>query len=169
MAKTLELEELANLISQLSLSSSQDKWEFTLCTSRRFIVQSLRYLINDSSTATDQTTTRWNKLVPIKVNISSWRVVHARLPTRVNLDVRGIDLHSVRCPLCDDDVEMEVHLFISCKIAKETWSNVLKWWKLNNLQFSSIINIITLADQACLSPALYPIFDAVVQSTIWIL
>ncbi|GJY16084.1 integrase, catalytic region, zinc finger, CCHC-type containing protein [Tanacetum coccineum] len=120
MAKTLELEELANLISQLSLSSSQDKWEFTLCTSRRFIVQSLRYLINDSSTATDQTNTRWNKLVPNKVNISSWRVVHARLPTRVNLDVRGIDLHSVRCPLCDDDVEMEVHLFISCKIAKET-------------------------------------------------
>ncbi|GKD87973.1 RNA-directed DNA polymerase, eukaryota, reverse transcriptase zinc-binding domain protein [Tanacetum coccineum] len=143
MAKTLELEELANLISQLSLSSSQDKWEFNLCTSRRFIVQSLRYLINDSSTATDQTTTRWNKLVPIKVNISSWRVVHARLPTRVNLDVRGIDLHSVRCPLCDDDVEMEVHLFISYKIAKETWSNVLKWWKLSNLHFLSIIDIIT--------------------------
>ncbi|GJU35576.1 RNA-directed DNA polymerase, eukaryota, reverse transcriptase zinc-binding domain protein [Tanacetum coccineum] len=168
-AETLELEELANLISQLSFSSSQDKWEFTLCTSRRFTVQSLRYLINNSSTATDETTTRWNKVVPIKVNISSWRVVYSRLPTRVNLDVRGIDLYSVRCPLCDDDVETEVHLFISCKIAKETWSNVLKWRKLNNLQFSSIIDIITLADQACLSSALHPIFDAFVQSTIWIL
>ncbi|GJZ17391.1 RNA-directed DNA polymerase, eukaryota, reverse transcriptase zinc-binding domain protein [Tanacetum coccineum] len=119
-AETLELEELANLISQLNLSSSQDKWKFTSCTSRRFRVQSLRYLINNSSTATDQTTTRWNKLVPIKVNISSWRVVQARPPTSVNLDIRGIDLHSVHCPLCDDDVETKVHLFISCKIAKET-------------------------------------------------
>ncbi|GJS86409.1 RNA-directed DNA polymerase, eukaryota [Tanacetum coccineum] len=41
------------------------------------------------------------------------------VPTRVNLDKRGIDLDSVRCPLCNDDIETKDHVFALCSIAKE--------------------------------------------------
>ncbi|GJY72694.1 ribonuclease H-like domain-containing protein [Tanacetum coccineum] len=41
---------------------------------------------------------RWNILIPIKLDIHSWRVAIDRLPTRCNLDSRGIDLDSTRCP-----------------------------------------------------------------------
>ncbi|GKE18422.1 RNA-directed DNA polymerase, eukaryota, reverse transcriptase zinc-binding domain protein, partial [Tanacetum coccineum] len=47
------------------------------------------------------------------------------VPTRVNLDKRGIDLDSVRCPLCDDDIEIEDHLFALCSIAKDVWKEVM--------------------------------------------
>ena len=56
------------------------------------------------------TPSRWNKLIPIKVNIASWRFENRRVPTRVNLDHRGIDLDSVRCPICDEDLETEEHI-----------------------------------------------------------
>ncbi|GJS91301.1 hypothetical protein Tco_0773937 [Tanacetum coccineum] len=35
--------------------------------------------------------TRWVKAVPIKINILAWKVCLDRLPTRLNLSLRGID------------------------------------------------------------------------------
>ena len=61
------------------------------------------------------------------------RVANESLPTRVNLDRRGIDLHLVRCPVCDDDLETENHIFVHCVIAKQMWAEILKWWNLHNL------------------------------------
>ncbi|PWA72896.1 hypothetical protein CTI12_AA264790 [Artemisia annua] len=56
-----------------------------------------------------------------KVNILAWCVSNQRLPTRYNLDRRGIDLHSTRCPVCDDDIETEEHLFATCPAAIDSW------------------------------------------------
>ncbi|PWA81239.1 reverse transcriptase zinc-binding domain-containing protein [Artemisia annua] len=76
--------------------------------------------------------TRWNKNLPIKINVHTWRLYLDRLPTRCNLDSRGIDLHSSRCPVCDGDIETAQHLFIDCPIASGLWRMVIKWWKLAN-------------------------------------
>ncbi|GJV16770.1 hypothetical protein Tco_1362093 [Tanacetum coccineum] len=40
---------------------------------------------------------RWNNLVPGKINILAWRIRNYRLPTRANIDKRGIDIHSILC------------------------------------------------------------------------
>ncbi|GKB07450.1 ankyrin repeat-containing domain, PGG domain protein [Tanacetum coccineum] len=56
--------------------------------------------------------TRWNRVVPLKLNINTWRVVNGRMATRSNLDRK--DLDSVRCPLCDDEIETEEHIFVHC-------------------------------------------------------
>ncbi|PWA42894.1 SET domain group 37 [Artemisia annua] len=34
--------------------------------------------------------------------------------------ISGIDHHSIRCPVCDDDIGTELHLFIKCTVAKNT-------------------------------------------------
>nr|GEY12020.1 RNA-directed DNA polymerase, eukaryota, reverse transcriptase zinc-binding domain protein [Tanacetum cinerariifolium] len=75
-----------------------------------FSVKAMRLLIMNRTPAS-LPATRWNRFIPIKINISTWRVLNERLPTRYNLDMRGIDLHTVRCPICDDGIEMEFHLF----------------------------------------------------------
>ena len=112
----LHLEELINLVSQLHLSSTEDKWVFDGKVSCGFSVKAMRLLIMNMTPASTPTT-RWNRLIPIKINISSWRVLNERLPTRYNLDMRGIDLHTVRCPICDYGIETEFHLFGQCKVA----------------------------------------------------
>ncbi|GKD07621.1 RNA-directed DNA polymerase, eukaryota, reverse transcriptase zinc-binding domain protein, partial [Tanacetum coccineum] len=68
----------------------------------------------------------WNKFVPIKVNILSWRIGQKRLPTRLNLDHRGIDLDSLLCPFCNEDQESELHLFGACEVASSLWEAVFQ-------------------------------------------
>ncbi|GJR77559.1 zinc knuckle CX2CX4HX4C containing protein [Tanacetum coccineum] len=64
--------------------------------------------------ATTEEEIRWNRILPIKVNINTWRLCLDRLPTRCNLDARGVDLDSTRCPICDEDLESSQHLFVEC-------------------------------------------------------
>ncbi|GKC69920.1 RNA-directed DNA polymerase, eukaryota, reverse transcriptase zinc-binding domain protein, partial [Tanacetum coccineum] len=108
----------------------------------------MRLYISTANHPSSTTQSRWNKYLPSKVNISSWRIKNQRLPTRLNLDKRGIDLHSVRCPICDDDLESENHIFVECIVAKDTWSAILKWWGIQNLNILSLNDVIELADRA---------------------
>ncbi|GKA74949.1 RNA-directed DNA polymerase, eukaryota, reverse transcriptase zinc-binding domain protein [Tanacetum coccineum] len=48
--------------------------------------------------------TGWNEFLPSKVKILSWRVTNWKIATSGNLDRRGIDLDSIRCPLCNEDI-----------------------------------------------------------------
>lgn len=68
---------------------------------------------------------KWNKNIPIKAN--------ARLPTRLNLVARGIDIDSSRCPNCDSDLESEEHLFITCPVAIGVWKGIIKWCPFKKL------------------------------------
>ncbi|XP_071716755.1 uncharacterized protein [Rutidosis leptorrhynchoides] len=80
-----------------------------------------------------------NNLIPKKVEILVWKTRKKRL--RVELDKRGVDLYSTRCPVCDEDLESVEHLFVSCKFSKDVWSRIFKWWNFNlpqNLVFSDL-------------------------------
>ncbi|GKA93191.1 RNA-directed DNA polymerase, eukaryota, reverse transcriptase zinc-binding domain protein [Tanacetum coccineum] len=92
LAEILELTDLQNLLTNLHLSMDQDLWEFTQDTTRIFSVNSMRKTISNTSVDPTSQQTRWNKLLPFKVNILAWRIAKKRLPTRANLDKRGIDL-----------------------------------------------------------------------------
>ncbi|XP_071690820.1 uncharacterized protein [Rutidosis leptorrhynchoides] len=76
-----------------------------------------------------------NGLVPKKVEVFIWRARLGRIPVRFELDKRGIDLNSVRCPICDGDIETVKHIFFSCQVAKDIWAKVLKWWGYNSAIF----------------------------------
>ncbi|XP_071699502.1 uncharacterized protein [Rutidosis leptorrhynchoides] len=49
------------------------------------------------------------------------------LPVRIEPDIKGIDLHMVQCPLCDDDLESVDHSLIFCSHAQMVWDRVFKW------------------------------------------
>ncbi|GJR69755.1 RNA-directed DNA polymerase, eukaryota [Tanacetum coccineum] len=51
------------------------------------------------------TATRWVKYVPIKINVFAWKVFLDRLPTRSNLQHRGVLVSDLLCPLCSSDQE----------------------------------------------------------------
>ncbi|GJW13151.1 RNA-directed DNA polymerase, eukaryota, reverse transcriptase zinc-binding domain protein [Tanacetum coccineum] len=61
--------------------------------------------------------TTWNNLVPKKVNIFAWRAVRGRLPVRIELDKKGIDLHTILCPNCDEMCETIDHSLVFCNEA----------------------------------------------------
>ncbi|GKA47256.1 putative RNA-directed DNA polymerase, eukaryota, reverse transcriptase zinc-binding domain protein [Tanacetum coccineum] len=89
------------------------------------------------------------------------------LPSRVNLDHRGIDLDSVRCPLCNDDIETETHAFVNCSLARCIWKDVFSWWQLPNTSITNLDDLFSLPDRITMESKLKPFFDVVVNASIW--
>nr|GFB38420.1 RNA-directed DNA polymerase, eukaryota [Tanacetum cinerariifolium] len=92
------LTDLATLLDSVVLNNSKDRWYCDLSGDGEFRVKELRNFIDDKYLPSRTEATRWVKLVPIKVNIFVWRARRDCLPTRTNLEHRGVDLLSVlRC------------------------------------------------------------------------
>ncbi|GJZ08932.1 RNA-directed DNA polymerase, eukaryota, reverse transcriptase zinc-binding domain protein, partial [Tanacetum coccineum] len=140
-AKQNELIDLSSLLSHLRLLETLDVWECTIDKTRSSTMKGMRSHIMNQSTVTVLTPFRWNRLLPIKVNILCWRIISLRLPRRLSLDYRGVDLDSVRCPICDNDIENEEHLFVHCDVSINTWARVLQWWSPKYNGISSISEV----------------------------
>lgn len=93
-----------------------------------------------------------------------------RLPARSNLDKRGIDLHSTRCPLCDEDQETEFHLFAKCPISVDVWNAISSWWNLGHLDFGCTHDVLSLADSfPNITGHLHKLLDVVVHVALWVI
>ncbi|XP_071699141.1 uncharacterized protein [Rutidosis leptorrhynchoides] len=114
----------------------EDSWTWNLCGSGKFTTKSLTKQImakcfppNASNIITQK-----NDFVPIKVGVFIWRARRGRLPVLFELDKRGVDLNSVLCPLCNDGVETVSHALFECKLVREIWDRVFKWWGMDSTQ-----------------------------------
>nr|GEU88424.1 RNA-directed DNA polymerase, eukaryota [Tanacetum cinerariifolium] len=81
--------------------------------------------------------TRWVNVVHIKINILAWRVCLDKLPTRLNLSLRGIDIPFILCPICSSAGETTSHLLFSCNVARHILLKVARWWELEIQDFHS--------------------------------
>lgn len=89
--------------------------------------------------------TKWVKMVPPKVNVFFWKANLGRLTCRALLDKYGIDLDSVLCPRCNQEVESIHHALFSCVKVKSIWALVGRWWKLDMGSTTSLGDLVTLA------------------------
>ncbi|GJR80879.1 RNA-directed DNA polymerase, eukaryota [Tanacetum coccineum] len=102
-----------------------------------FSVKSVRQLINDSILLKEEVVTRWIKVMPIKINVFTWRVHLDKLPTRMNLSLKGIDILTIVCPLCHASVESGSHIFFSCLMDRHLWRKLMRWWELEHIDLAS--------------------------------
>lgn len=135
---------LTNIIYKTCLKDKHNAWHINL--SKRFLPQRMK--------------SEMNKLLPIKGKIFSWRIVNERLPTRINVNKRGIKLNSTRCPICGEDQESELHTFTNCPFTNELGESILDWWKLGNFALHNVKDMIYDIS--------HPLQDDVKLSFIWI-
>ncbi|XP_071717846.1 uncharacterized protein [Rutidosis leptorrhynchoides] len=136
-----ELQELSSLLNSYPKQGlTKDSWNWKLAANGIFATRKLSGLIDDMLLRDNRTRheTLRNFLVPLKVEIFIWRVLNGRIPVRIELDKRGIDLDSVRCPLCDDNVESTDHSMFFCRLSMDIWDMVYKWWNLGAVSNLSI-------------------------------
>ncbi|XP_071705309.1 uncharacterized protein [Rutidosis leptorrhynchoides] len=131
---TDELDELQQLLQGFNFKSKGgDSWTWELATDGSFTVKKLAVLIDNHiheaqrGTTATQPTIR-NNLIPKKVEVFMWKALKKRIPVRVELEKKGIDLHSVWCPICDNDIETVDHILISCNTSSGVWYRVFSWW-----------------------------------------
>ncbi|GJX57709.1 RNA-directed DNA polymerase, eukaryota [Tanacetum coccineum] len=136
----IEEEKLLLLISNTSsviLPNISDRWSWLLDPSGDFSVKSTREFIDDYMLPKTDVPSRWVKSIPIKINIFAWRVSLDKLPTRLNLSLRGIGIPYIICPLCSIAVELTSHLLFSCQLARQLMIKVVHWWELEYQDFLS--------------------------------
>ncbi|GJX66824.1 gypsy type transposase [Tanacetum coccineum] len=117
--KSSQFSKLKLLVGSVVLSDHRDFWTWSLDGSKGFFVASVRSMIDSYTLDVGPLATRWNKNVPIKVNVFLWRLTLNKLPSRMNLDRKGIDVDSLLCPTCQEDVET-------------TWAQILYWIGLSD-------------------------------------
>ncbi|GJV15142.1 RNA-directed DNA polymerase, eukaryota, reverse transcriptase zinc-binding domain protein [Tanacetum coccineum] len=128
---------LCSKVADLVLPNISDRWCWSLEGSQEFSVKSSRILIDNTILPKAEVPTRWLRVVPIKVNVHAWRVCLDKLPTRANLSLRGMDIPSIACPLCNSAVESTSHIFFACPLARQVWRKFLILWELEDVAFNS--------------------------------
>ncbi|GJZ11749.1 RNA-directed DNA polymerase, eukaryota [Tanacetum coccineum] len=123
--------DICNRLEMVQLSQMHDRWFWSLVGTGEFSVKSVRNLVDDTLLHLDSSPTRWIKMIPIKVNVFVWRVRMDKLPTRLNLSLRGVDIPSILCPVCDVVVESTSHILFSCPLARDVLCKVMTWWDLD--------------------------------------
>ncbi|GKF17682.1 RNA-directed DNA polymerase, eukaryota, partial [Tanacetum coccineum] len=121
---------LSAVMEQVSLSSTGDRWRFSLSSDGLYSVKLVRNAIDELFLPSSPVQTRWVKVVPIKVNIFSWRACRDYLPTRSNLSRRGINVVDISCPLCNEGVEEAAHIFLRCPLARGVLLRICRWWNV---------------------------------------
>ncbi|GJY20523.1 RNA-directed DNA polymerase, eukaryota [Tanacetum coccineum] len=123
--------ELEQILSSISLSSVSDRWSWTLHGLGDFSVKSAREEIDKHVLVVSPSQNRWSKVLPIKLNVFSWRMMLDRLPTRSNLYNRGINITCILCPNCGAAIENRNHLFFGCSMSVDLARLIGRWWNIH--------------------------------------
>ena len=159
--------DLRLLIEPVVLSPHRDTWTWSLDVHKGFSVASIRSLIDLHFLGANLNATRWNRSIPIKVNVFMWRAMLNKLPTRVNLDRKGIEVDSLLCPICHEDVETVNHIFFTCDLAKDLWALLAKWWELDVPFCASISDWLSWLDSLSISFKARVFLDGVGSAIMW--
>ncbi|XP_071712667.1 uncharacterized protein [Rutidosis leptorrhynchoides] len=121
-------------------TSNLDSWKCNIQGNGMFSTTTIAQLVDDKllSIPTATFETERNKLLPQKIGLFIWRVRLNRIPDRFELDKRGIDIDSLRCPVCDNGNETIDHIFLRCSFAKDVWDRVYKWWNLGSFPHNNL-------------------------------
>ncbi|GKE22185.1 RNA-directed DNA polymerase, eukaryota, partial [Tanacetum coccineum] len=138
-AQSAQWEEMLKLLNTVHLSSMADRWAWTLHGMGSFTVSSAQVFIDNKYLITGGEPTSWYNLILIKINVMAWRLSLDKLPTRLNLDARSIDVPTVLCPICGEHSENVSHLFFSCSFVSQVYVLIAQWWDLDVSRLNSYI------------------------------
>nr|GEV41844.1 putative RNA-directed DNA polymerase, eukaryota, reverse transcriptase zinc-binding domain protein [Tanacetum cinerariifolium] len=106
-AEMTQFDDLKAVIGSVSLMDQRDTWQWSLDVAGGFSMASARAFVDDTMLEADSVATRWNRTISIKVNVFLRRLHLNKLPSKVNLEMRGVQIESILCQTCQLDVETE--------------------------------------------------------------
>lgn len=87
---------------------------------------------------------RWESWLPSKINIFIWRLELDRIPTRIELVNRRVNISDTRCPFCEFAQESANHLIVDCGFVKGVWSKIKVWCRIQGASFDSISELLKM-------------------------
>lgn len=113
----------------------------------------------------------WKSPAPSKVVALSWKVLLDRIPTRWNLRRRNAlpPEVSVRCVLCEEEMEISNHLFVHCPVARGIWLELLKWVDSMFIMPQSVFNHWLCWNAGASNKKMIKGFRLIWHATIWVI
>jgi len=69
-----------------------------------------------------------------------WREMLDKLPTRIYLVRRGVNVPNNICLLCRNVEETTQHIFINCEVTQNVWDNRDRWLGMSFVRHNNIVN-----------------------------
>ncbi|KAJ0599091.1 putative RNA-directed DNA polymerase [Helianthus annuus] len=160
---------LCSLLRDISLSGELDKWWWDGEESGEFSIKSAKCLLDPECDTSDRFIWDWCSWLPLKCNVFAWRAEMERLPTRLELAKRNIQVADISCPLCATGDETAAHLFTACCFAAEVWSKVSRWCKVPYLVAFSFKDIIQAHLHCGLKGKEQLMYQGIVIVTCWLI
>lgn len=164
-----ELVEFYNLGIHVHLNEDQDCWVWKDEESKVFSVRAVRNSMRSKETVQCDAIFQWNKILPVKVNIFGWRLWLNKLPSKVALMLRGINIDSVECPFCGEYEETMDHLLTGCKASKELWNAIEGWCKISPMLIFSAKDLLTFHKYVKGSKVRKLLVQSVILVTCWVI
>ncbi|GKA37435.1 RNA-directed DNA polymerase, eukaryota [Tanacetum coccineum] len=158
---------IQSFIEGTLLSNMEDRWVWDLNGEGVFRVKDVRILLDECFLPKAPTATRWVKYVPIKINVFAWKVFLDRLPTRSNLQHRGVLVSDLLCSLCSSALEIPRNLFFSCRLATDIVRLVCRWWNLSWTPLGSYVDWLNWFNSIRLSSKVKDLLEGVLYITWW--
>ncbi|GAU37194.1 hypothetical protein TSUD_30590 [Trifolium subterraneum] len=76
----------------------------------------------------------WKAQAPHKASHLLWCLCRGCLPTRSRLLERRVEC-TLNCPVCDEEIEDELHVFFRCAVARDSWSVAGLSYVLHNAMY----------------------------------
>ncbi|GKC65593.1 RNA-directed DNA polymerase, eukaryota [Tanacetum coccineum] len=132
-----------------------------------FNAGSLRSKIDNVYLLSHDDSTSWNRYVPRKVDIMYWRLGRDRLPSKVKLNDKGIDLDSMLCSACHEAPESATHLFFECDFAKKLWDEMLPWFCISPREIRNPLDLSLVLDIGPRNLSFKLCLNVVFHTTCW--
>ena len=76
--------------------------------------------------------------MPGSAKVFGWRAQLNKLPSRVNLEKRGVIVSYNLCPICSLEVETMQHILITCEVSQRLWIKCDNWVGLTSVRNNDI-------------------------------
>ncbi|GKV26644.1 hypothetical protein SLEP1_g35909 [Rubroshorea leprosula] len=129
-----EAKELQQLIEDKKIKQGRpDSWEWVHDKDGQYSTKTAYSILTKDQIETNEISTYkriWNPKFPSKVSAFNWQLLLDRIPTKVNLVIRGIigEAEDGKCVFCKEEDEDSKHVFLKCKITSWVWQECAKWW-----------------------------------------
>ncbi|KAI3506473.1 hypothetical protein L1887_28832 [Cichorium endivia] len=165
-----ELHQLRRLLGSCCLVDEPDQWICPWSPDGKFHVDIIRSRLDNiasSRSSIDGPFIEWIPEVPTKVLSCIWKANLDRLPTKVELEKRGISLDSTLCVHCINGVDASDHILVNCSYAKVVWQSIFHWCKIHSSHFTKVGDLISFASHWGNSPKKRKRLICIVYGTLW--
>ncbi|XP_021986263.1 uncharacterized protein LOC110882587 [Helianthus annuus] len=159
---------LLHLLYGVKISDVDDKWVWKSDSNNVFNVAAVKDQIMKCSGCVEDEWKYWNRWVPPKVNLFTWRCGLSRIPVKEELLKRGVAIQNSICLRCDEQVESVEHLVCKCSSSKSIWWNILAWVKVPaSVVFGSCLEVLEFIEVRIGSKVWKKVLNMIFQTTIW--